>query len=363
MNDESLEWEEQTHARYPKESRKERKRLSQKDRSKYKKTDRDKPKKQVGKGIPPDLLKGRVLAINADGIWVDHQATLYLCTLKGALKQQQMRVKNLITVGDFVQFQPGAKDQGSIVLVEERHSVLARAEHLSGHKQQLIAVNIDQVLITVSVVLPSLKPTLIDRYIIAARKGNMEPILVINKIDLLTTAPEKEESLFHEIVPLYRSLGIPVFPVSAETGEGLYELKAAMIDKSSVFSGQSGSGKSSLINALLGSALAVGAIIEKTGKGSHKTSSTHLLPLAEGGFCIDTPGIRSFGLWDLKREEIQHYFSEIAAFAKTCKFSSCSHTNEPDCAVQQAVEAGAISRLRFDSYCDLIVSNKDQSTR
>ncbi len=356
MPDDPLDWEEKTHARDPKQFRKERKRLSQKDRSKYKKTDLNKPKKQVE--LPSDLLKGRVLTINVDGIWVDSEGVLYLCTLKGGLKQQQMRVKNLITVGDFVKFQRDGQ-QGRIMLVEKRRSILARAEHLSGHKQQLIAVNIDQVLITASLLFPSLKPTLIDRYIIAARKGNMEPILIINKIDLLSSPPEgvsiqKEATLFEEIVPLYRSLGIAVFPVSVETGEGLDKLKAAMAGKSSVFSGQSGAGKSSLINALIGSDLRVGAIIEKTRKGSHTTTSTLLLPLKDGGFCIDTPGIRSFGLWEIDREEIQHYFPEIIAHARRCKFNSCSHTNEPDCAVKQALEKGEISLLRFDSYCDLI---------
>lgn len=357
MKNDPLDWEERAHARDSKESRKERKRLSQKDRSKYKKTDIEKRKKQLPLSRT-DLLHGRVLAISPDGILVDSEGKLYTCMLKGSLKKEQMRIKNLVAVGDFVQFEH-IGETGSIVLVEERRSVLSRAEHLTRRKEQLIAVNIDQVLITAAILLPELKPPLIDRYIIAARRGRMEPILVINKIDFLKTAPagkdiEKQRALFEELVPLYRSLGIAVYPVSAATGEGLEDLKKAMAGKSSVFSGQSGVGKSALINKLIGTNLRIGEVVEKTRKGSHTTTTTVLLPLDEGGFCIDTPGIRSFGLWDLAPSDIQEYFSEIAEHAKECRFSSCTHRSEPGCAVKIAVERGEISRLRFDSYCDLI---------
>jgi len=359
MKNHHFDYEEAFHKKDKKKYRKERKILSKKDRSKYKKTDLEKQKKVLPK---KETAKGKILAILADGILVDFEDTLYTCNLVGALKKETIRIKNLIAVGDVVQFIPYEDLTGSIVHIEERYSILARAEQGKRGKQQLIAVNIDQVLITVSVVLPPLKPTLIDRYIIAALKGNMDPIIVINKIDLLKDSP-KEQELFEKVVEIYRSLEIPTLPVSVQTDEGIEDLKKIMEGKSSVFSGQSGTGKSSLINAVTGSHLLVGEIVAKTKKGSHTTTATHLLPIDGGGFCIDTPGIKSFGMWELKKEEIRQYFFEIAEMGKHCKFDDCSHMHEPDCAVQNAVQEGAISRLRFDSYCALMTSLKNHRMR
>lgn len=343
-----------------KESRKERRILSLKDRSKYKKTDQEKQKKSLPKG---DNFKiGRVLAIMADGILVDLEDKFYTCVLRGSLKKDKAKIKNLIAVGDFVQFIPYPDLTGSIVHVEERYSILSRAENLHNRKQQLIAVNIDQVLITVSVVIPPLKSNLIDRYIIAALKGNMTPLIVINKIDLLEDAPE-EKALFEEILAVYQKLPVAVFPVSTKTQEGIPALKQAMQGKSSVFSGQSGAGKTSLINAITGSAMRIGEVISKTRKGSHTTTSTLLLPIEGGGFCVDTPGIKSFGMWNLEPEEVKHFFVEIAEFGKKCKFPDCSHTHEPECAVQKAIEKGEISFLRFESYCALIKSLDEKQPR
>lgn len=351
-----FEHEEEFHADELREIRRDRKILSRKDRSKFKKTDSTKQKK----GPPPgDFKEGRVLAIMADGILVDSDDVLYTCNLRGSLKKENLQIKNLIAVGDLVLFDPEGK---SIAYIQERYSVLSRAEQITRRKEQLIAVNIDQVLITGSVVTPPLKTSLIDRYIIAALKGNMAPVIVINKIDLLKDHAE-EKALFEETLAVYRKLKIPIFPVSTTTGEGVEALKRAMEGKSSVFSGQSGTGKSSLINAITGSSLLTGEVVAKTGKGSHTTTSSKLLPIEGHGFCIDTPGIKSFGMWDLKEEEVRNFFSEIDEAGMRCKFPNCSHLHEPDCAVQKAVEEGEISRLRFDSYCALIMSLKDYLKR
>ena len=336
-----------------KESRKERKIASAKDRSKYKKTDQDQLKKRAqgaGEEEPCSLPQGRVLAILPEGILVCLGEKKLLCSLKGALKQDKNRMKNLVAVGDFVRVEGTC-----IVKIEERRSILSRADNLSRNKEQLIAVNIDQVLITASVALPPLKPSLVDRYIIAAQKGNMEPVILINKVDLLEEN-EEEKALFEEFVRTYRGLGFTVIPLSIKTGEGIAELKEAMHQKTSVFSGQSGVGKSSLINLVTGSSLATGEIVQKTQKGSHTTTTTHLVPMEEGGFCIDTPGIKSFGVWELKTDEVASYFSEIAALSTECKFPDCAHLNEPGCAVKAALEEHKISPLRFASYSALIAS-------
>lgn len=345
--------EEEFFSRDSKESRKEKKRVSLKDRSKFKKSDQDQLKKRE-KNPPKNLKRGRVLAIALGGVLVDVEDKLFRCTLKGALKKEKNRIKNLVAVGDFVHFEEKGEGEGSIAYIEKRRSVLSRAEHHMRKKEQLIAVNIDQVLITASIASPTLKPFLIDRYIIAAKRGNMSPLIIINKIDLLETASDEEKSLYDQFLKVYGKLEIPVFAVSATTGVGMQDLIHAMEGKASVLSGQSGVGKSSLINLITGSALEIGEVVAKTSKGSHTTSSTHLIPIKGGGFCIDTPGIKSFGLWDLDRSEIQAYFSEIQVVQKKCRYPNCSHLQEPGCAVKEAVKKGKISTLRFGSYSALM---------
>ncbi len=335
-----------------KEIKQERKIASRKDRSKFKKTDLAKRKRKLDaeserKLSKKELERGRVLSISPEGITLDAEGKQILCVLSGILKKEVTHIKNLITVGDIVLFEP---DKKAIAHVEERTSILARKEHLRQRQKQLIAANIDQVLITVSVVEPQLKPALVDRYIIATRKGNMEPVIVVNKIDLL---PDKDP-LFEAFVETYRALKIPVIPLSATTHEGIDDLKKQMTGRSSVFSGQSGVGKSSLINSVTGLTLPTGELAKKTRKGAHITRAAHLIPLSFGGWCIDTPGIRSFGLWDLQREDLENYFPEISEVAKACRFPNCSHTHEPGCAVQSAAEQGMISPLRFDSYLKLL---------
>lgn len=341
-----------------KENRKTRKRAIEQDRSKYKKTDLGKWEKQQKEEMQKklssrNLHRGRVLAIHPESIAVEYAGKVYSCVLRGLLKREARRMKNLVTVGDFVLF-----SEGVIALVEERRSFLARKEHLGGRKQQLIAANIDQVLITVSVADPPLKPSLIDRYIIAAYKGKMEPILVINKMDLLEEHPE-ERRLVLAFIELYRSLGLTVMGISAYTGEGMGALREQMRGKASVFSGQSGTGKSSIINELTGLDFMTGTIVKRTRKGAHTTTAAQLIPLAFGGWCIDTPGIRSFGVWDLTLEDLHAYFPEIEEEGRGCRYPNCSHSHEPECAVRQGVERGTISPLRYDSYLKLLDEEHD----
>jgi ribosome biogenesis GTPase / thiamine phosphate phosphatase len=372
MSKEEKFWhlEEEFFSKDRKASRKERKLASSKDRSKFKKSDQDQLKKHSEFIELEDIdhfKRGRVLAILPEGILVSSYQEEFLCSLKGALKQDKTRIKNLVAVGDFVRFEAKGHKEGAIFKIEERHSVLSRADNLSRTKEQLIAVNIDQALITTSVVLPPLKPFLVDRYIIAAQKGNMEPVIVVNKIDLLNHPPQEisvdlseEKALYEEFLDSYRTLNFKVISVSAKTLEGIETLKEIMSGKTSVFSGQSGVGKSSLINLITGSSLAIGDIVQRTRKGSHTTTTTHLIPLEGGGFCIDTPGIKSFGIWDLKMDEIAAYFPEIFALSSECKFPDCAHLNEPGCAVKKAVEENEISSLRFGSYCALMSSLSEE---
>lgn len=339
-----------------------RKTAKAKDRSKYKKTDQ----KMLEKKAPPKdfekLSRGRVLSIMSQGMLVECDDIIYTCALRGVLKKDQGLQKNLVAVGDFVLFEKMGHDEGLITYVEERYSVLSRADNLLRRKEQLIAANIDQVLITVSLVHPPLKTFIVDRYIIAAEKGGMEPIIVVNKIDLLDDPSfsdelrEEEKVLYEKFFEAYSKANIKVLGVSAEKNLNIDALKLMMKDKASVFSGQSGVGKSSLINAVVGSTLKVGEVVDKTKKGSHTTTMALLLPLDCGGWCIDTPGIKSFGLWNLEKSEVEAYFPEIHDKGANCKFPDCSHTHEKECAVIQSIENGEISELRYTSYLYLLES-------
>lgn len=347
-------------------AKRERKIATSKDRSKYKKTDEKMLQKAERPPQTEGLLRGRVLSIISQGMIVECEGLRYTCTLRGVLKKERGAQKNLVAVGDFVLFEKTEGEEGVISYVEPRKSILSRADNLLQRKEQLIAANIDQVLITVSVLHPPLKTFIVDRYIIATEKGNMKPVIIVNKIDLLTDPSFSEEvraqelELYEDFVKAYQDAGIPVISVSTVTGAGIEELRKVMHDKASVFSGQSGVGKSSLINVVAGYDLRVGGIVEKTKKGSHTTTTAQLLQLEFGGWCIDTPGIRSFGLWDLKLDEVEQYFSEIYETGLQCKYPDCAHLHEKECAVLKAVEAEEISILRYASYQYLLQSLQQQ---
>lgn len=360
MDEDHFFLEEEFFSHDRKAQKREKKIAQSKDRSKYKQSNIDQKKKQQKKSFDDkDTIQGRVLSISKDGIIVDADQQTYTCTLKGSLKHERTKEKNLIAVGDFVIFKPLKESQGQILSIENRFSYLAR-EDATGKKQQLIAVNIDQVFIVTSVVEPTLKPHLLDRYIIAAKKGNMSPIILINKTDLLDK-DAKEKKRTKELLKIYKSIEIPIFSVSALCKKGVSTIKKLMLGKTSVFSGQSGVGKSSLLNASLGLHLKTGTISTKNHKGSHVTTKAELIRINDNSFCIDTPGIKSFGIWDLSFDEVLHYFSEIAELAPHCRFPNCTHLHEPDCAVQKAVEENDISHLRFESYRSLMTEVQTQS--
>ncbi len=336
--------EEDFHSDENKRQKKERKYLQTSDRSKYKKTDQALIKTTE---IDQTLPRGRVIAVTGEGSWVDLDGKKQLCSIKGTLKKEKKLSKNLVAAGDYVRVSDAV-----ICQIEPRFSTLSRTD-ITGKKEQLIAVNIDQAIIVVSLVEPPLKPALIDRYIIAAAKDGIHPIIVLNKSDLLDSCPTEQER-YKEFLVAYEPLGFPILTISVKTGTGVESLRSFMKDKTSVICGQSGVGKSSFLNAAFNMERKTGELSGKTFKGTHTTTVAELMPLPEGGYCIDTPGIRSFGLWKLQRSQVKDYFTDIAAFSAGCHFANCSHTYEPKCAVIEALEQGKLPVIRFESYCSLL---------
>ena len=267
---------------------------------------------------------------------------------------------DVIVPGDVAARQKSALAVGDRVVVDEssrlagvlpRRSVLARPDPLNQHLQRLIAANIDVVVHVVSLKSPPLRPRLIDRYLIAIQRGGAQPVICVNKIDLLD-----EESRAAELAKLapYRDLGVPVIPCSTKTGEGLPLLRAEVEGRMAALVGHSGVGKSSILNALDESLrIATNTLHRKRGTGRHTTSASTLYDFGGGTYLIDTPGIREFGLWDLDRESLRDYFPEFDEAAELCRFTNCTHVHEPDCEVKDRVERGELDRARYETYVRL----------
>ncbi|MEQ1823512.1 MAG: ribosome small subunit-dependent GTPase A [Fimbriimonadaceae bacterium] len=265
--------------------------------------------------------------------------------INGVAHSAQVGTKSVI-VGDSVTV-GRVEDQLFVVSVQPRVTKLSRPDVQDPRKERLIVANVDVVMIVVSVVSPPLHPRLIDRYLIAVQNGGASPVICVNKLDLL----EDETEL--EVLEPFRQIGLPVFLCSTKTGRGIQELRASVAGKMVAFVGHSGVGKSSLINAFapeLG--LKTGETSAVYGRGTHTTTVSSLHQLSDGMTLVDTPGIRSFGLWEVSQTEIERSFPEIAGV--TCRFNDCRHESEPGCGIQAAIEAGTISPDRFQAYMRLL---------
>ncbi|WP_194843742.1 ribosome small subunit-dependent GTPase A [Candidatus Clavichlamydia salmonicola] len=299
---------------------------------------------------------GRVVLITASGIVVQHEADRYTCSVRGVLKRFKKKDSDRVVVGDQVFFDiiiP--QKEGVILKVGPRASLLFREGPYK--KKDLLAANIDRVLITHGWREPGWQPKLADRYIVMAIKADITPILVINKADLMN---EDERAEMQRYSQIYESIGVKVIILSLLNGEGMDQLKEVMSTGVSLFSGKSGTGKTSLTNFLTGSAFATTEVNIKTKKGAHTTTETRLLTLICGGFCIDTPGIRSFGLAEVKSEELKDLFIDMVNLSENCRFSGCAHLAEPNCAVKEGLKNGQMSQERWDSYKTLFAELKEK---
>ncbi|MFC6438744.1 small ribosomal subunit biogenesis GTPase RsgA [Bowmanella sp. JS7-9] len=253
-----------------------------------------------------------------------------------------------VVCGDRVLFRPGkdsANVSGVLEAVEPRKSLLTRPDYYDGVKP--VAANIDQIIV-VSAVLPVLSLNIIDRYLVASEDVGIPPIILLNKVDLLS---DNERNVVEQELQLYRDIGYRVLLLSCKTGEGMAPLLELLDGKCSVFVGQSGVGKSSIVNQLLPDANELtNDVSENSGLGQHTTTAAKLLHLPQGGDLIDSPGVREFALWHLPEERLQNGFIEFRDYLGGCKFRDCKHKNDPGCILREAVERGDIDLRRFDSF-------------
>jgi len=300
-----------------------------------------------------DALSGGELGPEQDGLVIAHYGTQVAVESEPGCRQRchlRANLEGLVT-GDRVVWCEG-DPMGVVVAQRERHSVLSRPDPYG--KLKPVAANIDQIMLVIAP-FPEPHANLVDRYLVAAEVVGIEPVILLNKTDLLENEPALQESI-EALLAIYPTLGYRVIRTSIKDS-GLAELHSALQERTSVLVGQSGVGKSSLVNVLLPDAdIRVGALSESTQKGTHTTTTALLLHLTCGGTLIDSPGIREFGLWHMNRDQVAQGFREFRPLLGTCKFRDCQHEHEPGCAILQGVEAGAISARRLDSYRRIIVS-------
>ena len=308
-------------------------------------------------------MKG--LVVKNTGSWYvvrTDDGALTSCKIKGNLRLKGFRCTNPVAVGDMVGIEPRPDGTAWITSIEPRRNYIIRRSSNLSKEFQIIASNLDQAVLVVTLSNPSTNTTFIDRFLATAMAYSVPALLVINKVDLLTASDDR--ALLDAVAHLYRTIGYPVIITSAATGEGMDALRLSLRDKTSLFSGNSGVGKSSLINLLVPDAhLRVGDVSQVHHTGMHTTTFSEMLALPGGGTLIDTPGVKGFGTIDFERGEVAHYFPEIFQASARCRFGNCTHTHEPGCAVVDDVAQGFISQSRYASYLSIIEDDPNDKYR
>ena len=303
----------------------------------------------------------RGLVIRNTGSWytvLTDEGQTVECKVKGNFRLRGIRSTNPVAVGDRVCIVTNQEGTAFIREIEDRRNYIVRKSPNLSKQCHIIAANVDQAVLIATVNYPVTSTTFIDRFLASAEAYRVPVLLVFNKTDLLG---DDDLRLQQMMADLYETIGYTCLQVSAATGVGLDQLNDLLRDKISVFSGNSGVGKSTLLNALIpGLALRTAEISEAHNTGTHTTTFSEMLPLPHGGWAIDTPGIKGFASFDMDPHEISGYFPEIFHFSKQCHFADCTHTHEPGCAVLKALEEHYVAASRYNSYVSML-EDKDQS--
>ncbi|WP_257669364.1 ribosome small subunit-dependent GTPase A [Parapedobacter tibetensis] len=301
-------------------------------------------------------MKG--LVTKSTGSWyevlVDN--TPYKCRIKGKFRTKEIKTTNPIAVGDWVDITPEPEQYTAIItqLYERQNYIIRKSVNLS-KQAQIIAANLDQAFLVVTLASPFTSLGFIDRFLVTAEAYDVPAGLVFNKLDLFSA---EGIAILHEYEAIYKTIGYPCYEVSALKGTNIDVIKGLFHDKTTLISGHSGVGKSTLINALYPeAALRTANISDWSDKGKHTTTFAEMIILPFGGRLIDTPGIRELGIIDIEQQELSHFFPEMRALMNACRFNNCRHINEPGCAVLAAVNEGDIASSRYDSYLSIYHGN------
>lgn len=303
------------------------------------------------------------LVIKSTGSWYQVHASDgqdYDCRIKGKFRITGIQTTNPIAVGDQVEFElePNSNN-GVIFKLHDRKNYIIRKSINLSKQAQIIAANMDQAFLVVTLASPRTSLGFIDRFLATAEAYGIPATLIFNKLDLFH---EEGLEILAEYKAIYENIGYPCYEVSAIEGTNLNQVQDLLKDKTTLFSGHSGVGKSSLINALLpGRTIKTGIVSEWSDKGQHTTTFAEMHTLPFGGYLIDTPGIRELGIYDIRPEELGHYFREIRDLMHACKFHNCRHINEPGCAVLVAVNDGEIELSRYESYLSIYHGNETRA--
>ena len=284
------------------------------------------------------------------------------CKIKGNFRLKGIRTTNPVAVGDTVSILPNNDGTAFITAIDERKNYIIRRSSNLSKEAHIIAANVDQALLIVTLAHPITSTTFVDRFLATAEAYRIPSTIVVNKIDLLCDDEDKE--YLDAWCYLYRSIGYNVIEVSAATGDGIDKLKETLENKITLLSGNSGVGKSTIINQIIpGLNLRTAEISTTHDTGMHTTTFSEMFPLPQGGYLIDTPGVKGFGTIDFDRHEVAHFFPEIFKISKDCRFGNCTHTHEPGCAVLTAVEDALISQSRYNSYLSILEDSSDDKYR